>query len=322
MLIFNGLLLFFNMAIWYTRRDAYIQTGTMLLAEHAMTRGRYWENPGDTTFHMALPSADEPLAISVVGAGRSHWRAGNQWSRRHARVCAVEVCLDGAGVLAVNGREFTIQRGDAFVLHFDEDHAYRTGATGHWHKLFVVFDEAGVREIFNRLGLSTVHVMHLPRSCFRQAAGVIETIINALRAKPRNFRHTASLKAYQLLLLLAREARRARQAAALPTQLVAAFRAAEEQRAEPTRVATMAAAAGCSVTHLTRLFKQHLGVRAHDWLMARRMQRARLLLETSDLPLKAIADMTGFSSQYRFSAAFRARVGMPPGKYRTGMQAR
>jgi len=51
--------------------------------------------------------------------------------------------------------------------------------------------------------------------------------------------------------------------------------------------------------------------------MTLRMRRARFLRETSDFPLKKIADPTGFSSLYRFSTVLRARVGVPPGAYRT-----
>lgn len=283
-----------------------------------MTQRRLWDNPGDTTFYVAPPSLDEPLAINVAGAGRSHWRASNQWSRRHARVCAVEVCLGGDGVLTVNEQTFHIQPGDVFVLHYDEEHHYYTGPAGYWRKLFVVFDESGTREIFHRLGLSTIHVMHVPRAVQRRMARLMDDMINLLRMQPPRFRLRTSLKAYELLLVLAHEARRARRAAELPPQLVNAMRATEERIDKISHVSMLAAAAGCSVTHLTRLFKRHCGVRAHDWLLAQRIQRARTLLETSDLPLKTIADMTGFSSQYRFSAAFRARVGVPPGKYRQG----
>jgi AraC family transcriptional regulator len=49
----------------------------------------------------------------------------------------------------------------------------------------------------------------------------------------------------------------------------------------------------------------------------RRVERARRLVQQSDLPLKAIAVETGFSDQAHMTRTMRARLGATPGKLRS-----
>jgi transcriptional regulator GlxA family with amidase domain len=48
----------------------------------------------------------------------------------------------------------------------------------------------------------------------------------------------------------------------------------------------------------------------------RRIERAQALLATSSLPIGAIADATGFSSQFYFAARFRAPGVVSPSEFR------
>jgi AraC family transcriptional regulator len=54
----------------------------------------------------------------------------------------------------------------------------------------------------------------------------------------------------------------------------------------------------------------------HSYVLARRMARSRELLVNSDLPLAAVSEAAGFSSQNHFAALFTTRIGISPGAYR------
>lgn len=78
----------------------------------------------------------------------------------------------------------------------------------------------------------------------------------------------------------------------------------------------LAAVAGLSVFHFSRQFKQSLGVTPHRYLMRRRLDRARELLEETELPLSEIALATGFADQGHLTRQFRHASGMTPRSYR------
>lgn len=71
-----------------------------------------------------------------------------------------------------------------------------------------------------------------------------------------------------------------------------------------------------SPSRLTHLFTQHIGVPVAQFIEQRRMEIAKALLQSSSLPIGAVADAAGFSSQFYFAARFRVRVGMTPSEWR------
>ncbi len=68
--------------------------------------------------------------------------------------------------------------------------------------------------------------------------------------------------------------------------------------------------------HLTRLFRAATGQTLHQYVTARRLTEAKILLETSDLPLLQIALQTGFCDLSHLSKHFRQAYGCAPGAVR------
>ncbi len=55
----------------------------------------------------------------------------------------------------------------------------------------------------------------------------------------------------------------------------------------------------------------------HDYQIQIRMERAKLLLETTDFSIKAIAISVGYKADSSFGPAFRKHFGISPSAYRT-----
>ena len=78
----------------------------------------------------------------------------------------------------------------------------------------------------------------------------------------------------------------------------------------------LADAAGLSMFHFAKAFKSALGLPPRQYVIERRLARARDLLSATALPLADIAYAVGFSSQSHMTAAFSARLGVTPAGYR------
>jgi AraC family transcriptional regulator, transcriptional activator FtrA len=85
---------------------------------------------------------------------------------------------------------------------------------------------------------------------------------------------------------------------------------------EPLRVEDLAAHAGFSARTLARRFADQLGVGPGQWLLAQRIAAAQELLESSDLPLDAVAQRVGLSSATNLRRRFLRALGTTPGAYR------
>lgn len=66
----------------------------------------------------------------------------------------------------------------------------------------------------------------------------------------------------------------------------------------------------------TRKFRAATGTTPHAWLVAQRVQIARRLLETTDLPVEWIADQVGLGSAANLRLHFQRVVSTSPMHYR------
>jgi AraC family transcriptional regulator len=71
-----------------------------------------------------------------------------------------------------------------------------------------------------------------------------------------------------------------------------------------------------SRSHFTKAFRQTTGLTPHQWLTARRIEHARELMRSTDLPLAQIATACGFADQSHFSRVFLKACGITPGAWR------
>lgn len=92
----------------------------------------------------------------------------------------------------------------------------------------------------------------------------------------------------------------------------------EENLGDDLGLVELARLAGYSPDHFARQFKRTFRVSPYQYILQRRIERAKSLLRD---PRRAIADVAlacGFSSQAHLSAIFKRTTGVSPGLYRKG----
>jgi AraC family transcriptional regulator len=93
--------------------------------------------------------------------------------------------------------------------------------------------------------------------------------------------------------------------------------AEEEEGRVPLRV--VAKEVGMSYFHFSRAFKQSIGTSPTSYIAERRIERAKKLMQETDLPISEIAIRSGFSSQSHFTTSFRRLAKVTPRSFRKGM---
>jgi AraC-like DNA-binding protein len=83
-----------------------------------------------------------------------------------------------------------------------------------------------------------------------------------------------------------------------------------------TSNADLAREARMSASALNHLFKDQVGHSLQAFLRRKRVEKAALLLQFSDLSIEQIADETGFCDRYHFSKVFRSLQGVGPAAFR------
>lgn len=85
---------------------------------------------------------------------------------------------------------------------------------------------------------------------------------------------------------------------------------------EPLTVPAIARAVERSQGHLSRQFRSHFGVTIPHRLLNRRVEHARFLLESTDLPIWRVAERSGIPDPHHFNKTVRRLLGVSPSAIR------
>ena len=99
---------------------------------------------------------------------------------------------------------------------------------------------------------------------------------------------------------------------ALPPALEQSIQYIELHLASRFRVADLVERSGVSHPYLIRLFKERLGCTISQYILQRRMTKARHLLTETDQPVKSVAIDCGFTDLQYFNKCIRRTFGIAP----------
>jgi AraC family transcriptional regulator len=86
------------------------------------------------------------------------------------------------------------------------------------------------------------------------------------------------------------------------------------------RLSELAREAGLSTSHFLRSFRQSTGKTPYQFLLQRRVERARALMRDHRVSLTEVALASGFADQHHLARVFRQITSMTPTSYRRSLQ--
>ncbi|MET9605417.1 helix-turn-helix domain-containing protein [Streptomyces sp. NPDC006512] len=90
---------------------------------------------------------------------------------------------------------------------------------------------------------------------------------------------------------------------------------------EPLRLSDLARQEAVSVRTFTRRFREESGVSPGEWITGQRVERARRLLERTELPMEQVAREAGFGTAQSLRKHVQAALGVSPTAYRRTFRA-
>ena len=84
----------------------------------------------------------------------------------------------------------------------------------------------------------------------------------------------------------------------------------------PTSIVEMAEAANVSVDHFHKLFKKETKFTPNQFIRHHRLEKAKELLESSNLRVKEITSRVGIQDISHFVRDFKSKYGLKPNEYR------
>ena len=217
---------------------------------------------------------------------------------------AMELEIAGETALAAAGQ----------IVLFDCREPYRYAASDGLEFTWLLFNGLNARDFYRRIlqARGGRHVFSPPT--YPEILRLLDSLLSGCASGERLSEAAASQLLHRLLcLLLLGEG--------APTQgesgrIAQAIRYMNQHLYEQISVQTVAEAVSLSPSHFSRQFKAHTGYSPYEYIVLRRIDKAKHLLTSTQMSVKEIAYHTGYNSEENFIHGFQKNVGISPGMFR------
>jgi AraC-like DNA-binding protein len=245
------------------------------------------------------------------GSGLLH--AGEQWvpeqfliEPHEHPVWEIYLQQHGTTHWVAGGERYALHPGHLFAVPPGVTH-HLAGRSGNHHFYFAAVD------------LQTVGKRHpqltMPRTVVHREAGELAyAFAQLVRELTTRYEYADTglvLAVDHLVLSFSRSSNAAPQLAMHPA-VRTVKRLLDQEFHERWTLKELADRAGLAPAYLAELFTAELGQPPHRYLNERRIDRARQLLESTDMTVTALALSLGFSSSQHFARVFRQHTGSTP----------
>jgi AraC-like DNA-binding protein len=325
---------------WLERRQAYTKRRLIRMAF------RLTDNAVNAVYGGGMKDyfryfADSPRAVlwgcEVTAAGHTRVPAGAnypparhpddhhfQWERgRVLRSFQLVFISEGKGVLEHGrpGQANPLRAGDVFLLFPGIWHRFSPDAETGWVEHWIECRGPMLDRLLAAEQLSPTRPVS-PLAHVSEVYGLFLRMHELILASAPSSRDGAATLAMHLLSRVAvRDADEDSPGASLAERLEKARQLILERSDRPLRVTEIARAVGLGHSRFRQVFARECGTGAREFHAEARLRRACDLLANTELSVKQVAELLGFSSAFHFCHAFKRRLGVPPSRWKTKRDA-
>lgn len=222
-----------------------------------------------------------------------------------------EFIVRNSGFLEIESQRYNCETDSYFMIPPNLDNSYWSAPGVSQEKIFFVCRGSLVKSLIETYGLEKSYIVNNTRSL---AKYFYNMLILAKQYGTGKDREAALIfhKFIQAAHLIVYQDNRP----PLPAVVQKLHKLLDAHLEKKINFALISREIAYSQAYIVRLFKQHMGVTPHEYILRRRLETAQLLLKHSTLSIKEIAERLVFSDQYHFSNYFKKRLGTSPSQFR------
>lgn len=266
------------------------------------------------TYQNLQVSASDSLLFQVRQAGCDYYDNHFSISRLlDYPYYTIHYLFDGCGFFHIQGQDYLLKKGDAFLIPPNQAHTYRNSSSEPLGLLWAELSGGTCRELFAPL-IGNRHYV-LANLDGEKLAEALADLLSLLISDPSPDSYQVSVQTYATLVELLRIA----DTTPVPTPIPYVSEALTYIHAhftQPFQISELADTLHISPAYLTRLFRKQVGMTPLKYLHMKRMEYARLLLRTTTMTVNEIAAASGIYDSPCFCRMFRNICGCTAAEYR------
>ena len=225
-------------------------------------------------------------------------------------VYIVECNVSGYGSAIVNGREFPVRPGDAYVLLPGDIVVHTADSEDPRRGYFCAVGGMRFGQALAEAGISSDNP-YAPSSAFPEIKDIFERMLELRSDNGLGAGHRRTACVYELMGALVGD----KAETGNETWLRKVLGIFETEYHNPISVSDVAAETGFERSYFSVKFKEQTGVAPHKYLTTLRVGKASKLLASTDTSVAQIAESVGLDP-VNFSRLFKKEMGLSPLEYR------
>lgn len=248
-----------------------------------------------------------------ISAGHFFCVEGYHLVRKNYNSLLITHILDGSFTYIKDGKHITAHKGDTVILDCYKPHEYYTNDS--FESIWIHIAGANSYDIFEEIEknegnlVKCKDVQHLRKLLFR--------VFDGMKGDYPTTELSVSLDIYKIFTeLLNPQSTKSKGKSNYEDSIQTVKEYIAENLNENLTVGALAEIVNMSSSHFSRVFKQQTGFSPYDYILISRLNRAKYLLQVTDMTVSSIAYEIGFNSESNFIYFFTENEGISPGKFR------
>lgn len=261
------------------------------------------------SFVSPYDTQNKPFYINI--AGMTFCDGSYRINRRDSKILCAEYILHGRGTVICGGERFNPTTGDVYLLMYGRDHLYFSDADDPWTKIWFNAGGPVVESLMRAYNL--IDVQYIRRS---GAFSYFERMVALTRGggSPDTINAGAALIFHELLQYLSGLIPKTD--AKIDPDALIIKNYIDAHISERIDLNLLSSLIFKSRSQTLRIFREQYGIPPYEYLLCRRIEQAKSLLIGTNMPIKEISRLVGFSDEHYFSNIFRQKVGVSPRQVR------
>lgn len=221
--------------------------------------------------------------------------------------------LSGSFTYVKDGKHITARKGDTVILDCYKPHEYYTNDS--FESVWIHISGANSTDIFNEIEstegnlIKCKDIQHLRKLLFR--------VFDSMKGETPTTELNYSLDIYKIFTeLLNPQSAKTKGEISYEDSVHKVKEYIAENLNENLTIKDLAKSVNMSSSHFSRVFKQQTGFSPYDYILISRINRAKYLLQTTNMTIASVAYEVGFNSESNFIYYFTENEGISPGKFR------
>uniref|UniRef100_UPI003FF02AC6 AraC family transcriptional regulator n=1 Tax=Eubacterium sp. TaxID=142586 RepID=UPI003FF02AC6 len=264
----------------------------------------YFSSPSQTA---------KKLYYYPISAGHFFCIKGYHLIRDNYNSLLITHIIDGTFTYIKDGKHITARAGDTVILDCYKPHEYYTNDS--FESIWIHISGANSFELFEEVEktdgnlIKCRDVNHVKKLLFR----IYDSISGVNPPSELNI----SLDIYKIFAeLLNPQSIKSKGESNYEGSIQDVKNYIAENLNEKLTVQRLANESHMSTSHFSRVFKQQTGFSPYDYVLITRLNKAKYLLQKTEMSVSSIAYETGFNSESNFICFFTDNEGISPGKFR------